>query len=127
MRIRKRQKVDAIALSVIAIACGLFFANIFGGFGLLELVFHFGISVVAATVVAAAWFSISGRQLRHYAARTGLAIFFLVGTVFLANLISSMLSGEDVTLAFGAAIGLLTGLILLFALNCFNAVLHYLE
>jgi hypothetical protein len=38
-----------------------------------------------------------------------------------------MLSGEDVTLAFGAAIGLLTGLILLFALNCFNAVLHYLE
>ena len=127
MRIPKRQKLDAIAFSVAVIVCGAFLANTFGGFGLIELAFSFGLSVVAATVVATAWFSISGRQLRHYAARSGLAVLFLIGAVLLTNLISDMSSGEDATLALGAAIGFFVGLFILLALNCFNLMLYYLE
>jgi len=127
MRIPNRRKLDAIAFLVTAIACGVFLAKTFVGFGVVELAFSFCISVVAATVVATAWFSISGRQLRDYAARTGLAVLFLIGAVLLTNLLSNMLSGEGLTLALGAAIGFFVGLFILLALNCFNAMLYYLE
>jgi len=87
--------------------------------------FSFGISTGAALTISVAWFSVSGRRLKDYLTKAGLAILLLIVVGFILSLIP--MGGEEIGGTIFAVFVFFAGIFLLVGLNCFNMLMFFLE